>query len=322
MRRRSILFAPAFAVGLGHSPYAAAQDYPQRPIKIVVPYAAGSGGDTLARIIAPRLSTNLQTGVIVENREGAAGAIGTAFVAKSPPDGYTLLLTNPSMTVAAHTNKVKPYDPLNDFVPITKVATLPIVMVSSVNAPYKTFKELVAYARKNPGAVSYATSGKGSPSHLAVEVIRQFVQINILDVPYRSGAQALTETISGQVGFYYFSIAAAIPQIKAGKVHGLAIGAPRRSPQLPDVPTMTEELGVNIDIVSWNGFMAPAGTPKEIIAKLNSAFVRAMDAPEVRESIIKSGFDITVSGPEEFATLFREENARYGKLVADLGLRE
>jgi tripartite-type tricarboxylate transporter receptor subunit TctC len=297
--------------------------YPQRPIRVIVGYGAGSATDTMARILAERLAVGLAQSVVVENREGAGGAIGTATAAKAAPDGYTLLMGVPAMAVASHVQTPKPYDVVGDFTPIVKIAELPLLLITHPEAPYRTFKELIGYARSNPGKLSYATSGKGSPSHLGVELFRQFTGIDVRDVPYRNVGQAMTDTLSGQVSFYFPALSAGLTQVRAGKVRPLAIGAATRAPQLPDVPTVGEELGTSgLDIITWYGLFAPAGTPRAVIGRLHEESIKVMAASEVRERIARTGASIAVAGPEEFAAQVRADDAKYAKLVRDLGLKE
>ena len=317
----TILMTALAAAGTTGSAFA--QSYPQRPIRIIVGFGPGSGADTIARILAEKLSEELKGSVIVENREGAGGAIGTASVAKAPADGYTLLLGATTMTVSPHLQATAPYDAVNDFVPIVRVAELPLLMIAGPNAPFSSLKELVAHAKKNPGKLSYATSGKGSPSHLSVELIRRATNVDVVDVPYKNVGQAMTDVIGGQVSFYFPAVTAATPQVKSGKVKGLALGAKKRSSQLPDIPTVAEEIGTQgLELITWYGLLAPTGTPKDIVTRLNGATIKVMELPDTRERIAKTGADVAVASAEDFAKEIRADNAKYGKLIRDLGLKE
>lgn len=302
---------------------ALAQSYPDKPIRIVVGFGPGSGADTIARVLAERLADRMKVSVIVENREGAGGSIGTAAVAKAPGDGYTLLLGASPMTVTPHMQSAPAYDPVRDFVPIIKVAELPLLLIASPTAPYKSLKELVAYAKLNPGKLSYATSGLGSPSHLSVEMLRQATGITVTPVPYKNVGQAMTDALAGTVSFYFPGIPGALPQVKSGKARGLAIGATQRSAKLPEVPTLSEELGINgLEVITWYGLMAPAGTPTVITARLGAEMARVMEMPETREKLAATGVDVVVSGAEAFGAQVQADNMRYGKLVRELGLKE
>ena len=297
--------------------------YPDKPIRLVVGFGPGSGADTIARVVAERLAERLKVSVIVENREGAGGSIGTAFVAKAPADGFTLLLGASPMTVTPHMQAAPAYDPVKDFVPIIKVAELPLLLITSTNAPYKTLKELVSYAKQNPGKLSYATSGLGSPSHLSVEMIKQSTGIDVVSIPYKNVGQAMTDALAGTVSFYFPAISSALPQVKAGKARGLAIGATKRSSKLPEVPTLSEELGTGgLEVITWYGVFAPAGTPRDITAKLYSELARVMEMPETRDKLSATGVDVSVANSEEFAAQVGSDNARYGKKVRELGLKE
>jgi tripartite-type tricarboxylate transporter receptor subunit TctC len=300
-----------------------AQTYPDKPIRLVVGFGPGSGADTIARILAEKLADRMKTSVVVENREGAGGAIGTTMAAKAAPDGYTLLLGASPMTVSPHMQAAPAYDPVKDFVPILRVAELPLLLITSPNAPFKTLKELVAYAKQNPRKLSYATSGLGSPSHLGVEMFRQAVGIEVVPVPYKNVGQAMTDALAGTVSFYFPGLPGALPQVKSGKGRALAIGATSRSPKLPEVPTLAEELGVKgLEVITWYGLMAPAGTPREITTRLQSEMTRVMEMPDTRERLTATGVDVSVGSAEEFAAQVRSDSARYARLVRELGLKE
>ena len=302
---------------------AVAQPYPQQPIRLVVAFGPGSGADAMARVLAERLSQQMKVGVVVENREGAGGVIGASLVAKAPADGYTLLFGVTTMTVSPHLMANPPFDPVKDFVPIVKVAELALLMIAGNDAPFRSLKELIAYAKKNPGKLNYATSGKGSPSHLGVEMIRKATGIDVRDVPYKNIGQATTDVIGGQVSFYFPGITGAAPQVKAGKARGLAVGSVKRSSLAPEVPTVAEETGMQgLEVITWYGLLGPAGLPKEIAGRLHAETVRALESAEVRERIVKTGAEVVVAPPEEFAAQIRADSARFEKLVRELGLRE
>jgi tripartite-type tricarboxylate transporter receptor subunit TctC len=302
---------------------AAAQAWPQRPVRLIVGYAPSSGADTLARITADRLSEQMKASFVVENRPGAAGSIATTAVAKAAPDGYTLLFGLIPLTITPHMQRVPPYDPVADLTPVAKVAELNSVMVAPVNAPYKNLKELVAYAKQNPGKLNYATSGKGSPSHLGIELIRQATQIDVRDVPYRDGGQAMADVISGQVGFFFAAISATIPHIRSGRVNGLAIGAVQRSEQLPEVQTVAEQLGIKgLEFTTWYGVLGPAGLPQEIVARLHKGLAAATATPEMSDRVTKAGARVNFVPPPEFGAEIKANSERFGKLVRDLNLVE
>jgi tripartite-type tricarboxylate transporter receptor subunit TctC len=325
MNLRSIFLKTlgAAALGFALAASAGAQTYPQRPIRLIVTFGPGSGADTIGRILGERLSEQLKTAVVVENREGAGGAIGAAVAARAPADGYTLMLGATTMTVSPYMQTAPQYDPVKDFVPIIKVAELPLMMIAGEGAPYKNLKELVDYARANPGKLTYATSGKGSPSHLGIELIRQATHIDVRDVPYKNVGQAMTDTLSGQVSFYFPAVTGALAQVTAGKARGLAIGATQRSSQAPEVATVAEQLGISgLEVITWYGLFAPQGTPKEIVDRLYAETAKIMESEEVRGRIRKTGADVALAAPQAFAAQVRADTEKYSKLVRDLGLKE
>lgn len=298
-----------------------AQAYPTKSIKLVVAYGPGSGADIVARILAEQLGKQMKVGVVVENRDGAGGAIGTTLVAKSAGDGYTLLMAPTTLTVSPALQSAPAYDPVRDFTAITRVAIQPMAIVTSLDAPYNSFRELIEYARANPGKLSYGTSGKGSPSHLEMEMIKRLRALDIPDVPYKSFGTAITDTINGQVSFYFPTFPAALPHIKGGKVKPLAVGSPERSPQAPEIPTIAEALGMpGYEVSVWYGVVAPAGVPAEIVARLNQEITAALQVPEVRQRIADTGALISVAPPDKFAAQIRAETEKWGKLVRELKL--
>ncbi len=302
---------------------ATAQGYPNRPVKMIVAYGPGSGADIMARILADRLGERLKTSVVVENREGAGGAIGTVSAAKAPADGYTILLAPTTLTVSAHMQASPQYDALRDFAPIMRVAILPMAIVASQSAPYKTLKELVDYAKANPGKLNYATSGKGSPSHLEMELIRKRYGLDIRDVPYKNVGQAMTDAISGQVSFYFPTFPSALPHITSGRVKGLGMGAAKRSEQAPSLPTIAEEMALpDYEASVWYGLVAPAGTPPEIISRIAGETAKVLEMPEVRQQIARTGAEVSAMDTPKFAAFVRSENAKWGGLVNELGLKE
>lgn len=318
----SILATIALLAVFAVSP-AAAQSWPQRPVRLIVGYAPGSGGDTLARITADRLSEQMKVSFVAENRAGAAGAIATSAVAKAPPDGHTLLFGLVPLTITPHMQREPSYDPVKDLTPVAKVAELNSVMVAPVGAPYKNLVELVAYAKANPGKLSYATSGKGSPSHLGIELIRQATKIEMRDVPYRDGGQAMADVMSGQVGLFFAAISATIPHINSGRVNGLAIGAVARSDQLPNVATVAEQLGIKgLEFTTWYGVLGPAGLPQEIVARLTKELALATASAEMRERVTKSGARVVFAAPAEFGAEIKANSERFGALVRELNLVE
>jgi tripartite-type tricarboxylate transporter receptor subunit TctC len=259
--------------------------------------------------------------VVIENTAGAGGLIGAMSVAKASPDGHTVLIAATPFTVSPSMQATAPYDPTRDFVPVSRIAILPMVLVTSPDAPYSTLRQFVDHVRANPGRLSYATSGKGVPAHLEMEQLKRTYKLDIQDVPYKAIGNALGDTMSGRVALFLPTFASALPNIKAGKLKALAIGSPTRSSEAPDLPTVAEDLGVpGYEVTVWYGMVAPAGTPPEAIATLNRALARALDAPEVRERIAKTGAVPAATTPAEFGELVRAETQKWGRLVGELKL--
>jgi tripartite-type tricarboxylate transporter receptor subunit TctC len=298
-----------------------AQTYPTAPIRLIVPYGPGAGVDVAARVVAEALSAQMKANVYVENRDGAGGLIGTMMAAQAAPDGYTLLFASMPVTMTQLLQTTKTYDPVKDFRAVSRVLTNTDVLVANPSAPYKTFDELIAYIKANPGAVSYATSGKGTPSHLEVELIRQHYGLEMSDVPYKTFGSALTDTIANRVGFFLSAYAALIPSIKAGQVRALVIGSPQRSEDLPDVPTLAEAMSVpNYHADVWYGIMAPAKTPDAVVAILASQIALAMQMPHTIERVKGIGAQVSLAPAAEFADQVRADTERWTRVVKSIGL--
>ena len=317
----SLLSATMIAVVFAPAP-ALAQAFPSKPIKIIVPFGAGSGTDLLARVVGERISETLGVPVVAENREGAGGLVGATATQKSPADGYTIMMAANPFVVAPHLQATLPYDVEKDFAPVAKIGVLPMALVTASSSPYRTVAELVEFAKANPGKLNYANSGKGSPSHLEMELIKQALGLQIQDIPYKSVGQAMTDTLGGQVALYFPTVPAAYAQHKSGKLRILGIGSAKRAAQAPDVPTLAEALGKpGWEATVWYGFVAPAGTPREAIARLSDAIVKAIDHPPVRDRIEKSGTEIEAGNADVFGTLLKRENDKWAALVKSLGLK-
>ena len=321
--RRNVLLSLS-ATALTTMPWQAkAQEYPSKPIRLIVPFGPGTGVDVTARIFSQFLSEEMKTGVVVENRDGAGGIIGTVAAAKSPPDGYTIMFVSAPVTSSHMLQPEATYDPVRDFKPIARVVTNPLLLVAAPNQPYKTFKELIAYMKANPGRVQYATSGKGSSSHLETELITQKYQLQAIDIPYKSFAPAITDVIAGRVGFFLSAFSALLPHIKAGSVNALASGAATRSKLLPDVPTLAEEYGdPSYEGGVWYGMMAPASTPDDIIAKVYEKVKVVVANPAFREKIESGGSQVAPMATAEFAKLVRTDTEKWGKVLESLGLKQ
>ena len=298
---------------------ASAQDYPARPVRIIVPYSAGGNADILGRTLAQKLGDALRQPFVVENRAGANGGIGTDLVAKSPPDGYTLLVTaSGPLTVNPTLYRNVPYDPIRDFAPISECAVYQYVLVTLATSPWKSIADIVAAARAKPGAISYGSTGVGGGNHLSGELFALATGTQLTHVPYKGSAPALADLLGGQLGMMFDTVITSVPQIRAGKLRAFAVSSAKRASSLPEVPTLQEAGIKGFDISQWQGFLAPAGTSKAVIDRLNAETVRAMHAPDVHERIaVQGGNDIVTGTPEEFAALIKSDLQAYAKLIRD-----
>jgi tripartite-type tricarboxylate transporter receptor subunit TctC len=298
---------------------ASAQDYPSKPVRIVVPYAAGGNADILGRTLAQKLTDALKQPFVVENRGGANGGIGTDLVAKAAPDGYTLLVTaSGPITVNPTLYKSVPYDPVKDFAPISECAVYQYVLVTLATSAWKSIADIVAAARAKPGAVSYGSTGVGGGNHLSGELFALATGTQLTHVPYKGSAPALADLLGGQLSIMFDTVITSVPQIRAGKLRAFAVSSAKRASSLPEVPTMQEAGIKGFDISQWQGFLAPAGAPKAIIDRLNAETRRAMHAPDVQERIaVQGGNEIVTGTPEEFAALIKSDLQAYAKLIRD-----
>jgi tripartite-type tricarboxylate transporter receptor subunit TctC len=299
-----------------------AQAWPTKPIRIVVPFPPGGGTDTIARETAQRVATANGWTIVIDNKPGAGGNLGVDAVAKAPADGYTLVLGQTSNLAINPTLYAKlPYDPLKDLVPIVLVANAPLVMVTGTNTPFKTLADAVNAAKAKPGALNFASPGNGTVAHLTSELFQKAAGIKTQHVPYKGAAQALTDVISGNVELYMSSVPTLIGQIKNGKLRPLAVTSAKRVDDLPNVPTINESGYKGFDAVTWFGLLAPAGTPKDVIAKLNAEFNKALQNPELRKKLGDEGADPAGGTPEQFAALIKEDIPRWGKVVKESGAK-
>ena len=298
---------------------ALAQEYPHKPVRVVVPYVAGGNADIWARTLAQKLTEALKQGFVVENKPGANGGIGTDFVAKSAPDGYTLLAvaSGPIVVNPVLYPKV-PYDPVRDLAPVAQCALYQYVLVTRADAPYKTIGELLDAARANPGALAYGSTGIGGGNHLAAELFGLASGARFNHIPYKGSAPALADLLGGQLAFMFDTVITSVPHVRSGKLRAFAVSSAKRASSLPEVPTMQEAGFAGFDLSQWQGVLAPAGTPRAAVQRLNAEIVKAMHAPEVHERIaVQGGNDIVTGTPEEFAALIRADLERYGRLIRD-----
>jgi len=301
---------------------AAAQDYPTRPITLVVPYAAGGGNDTMARIVADKMSRILGQQIVIENKGGAGGSIATRQVAKAAPDGYTLglggtgtLAINPTLYQNVG------YDPRKDFAPVGLIATSALVVLVNPSVPAHSIAELIALAKQRPGELNYASAGPGSGIHLGSELLAYMAGIKLTHIPYKGSAPALTDLLGGHVAIYFSSLPPAIGLVKDGKVRALAVTGPTRSPIFPDLPTVAEAALPGYETVLHYGIVAPAGTPRPIIEKLNAALNAALADKEVRERIVTDGAEPLPTTPEQYAADIDHEEAKWSKIVKMSGAK-
>jgi len=317
--RRPIL-STALAVALSTvAAQSLGQSYPNRPVRVVVPLSAGGFADVPARIIAPRLSNALGQQVFVENRAGAGGTIGTDFVAKSKPDGYTLLLSGTPHVIAPWLYKTVPYDALKDFAPIMLFASGPYVLVVNSQLPVSSVQELVAAAKAQPGKIDFASSGNGSAQHLVAELFNTMAGVQLNHVPYKGSGPAMQDLLSGQVKVSFAGVPNVISHVKAGRLRALGVTTQKRSLDLPDVPTIAEAGVPGYEATLWLGLLAPAGTPPEIVQRVYAETVKILQDPELQPSFRAAGVEASVLGPQDFGTFMRAEYEKWGKVVRDTG---
>jgi len=313
----SVLMLFAFAV-----PQAHAQAYPSKAIRFVVPYPAGGPLDTVARLLAAKVSESVKQPVIVDNKPGAGGNIGAEIVAKSPPDGYTIVMgalathaINPTLY------KSIPYDPIKDFTPITQVAATPNILVVHPSVPAANVREFIAYAKANPGKLSFGSGSIGSGGHLAGELFKTMAGVDMVHVPYKGAAPAMQDLIGGQIHLMFDNLASALTQVRAGKVRALAVTTAKRTALASEFPTIAESGLPGFDIETWFGVLAPAGIPREALDRLHAEFAKALAAPDVREKMVHLGAEPIGNKPEEFAAYIKAEAEKYAKVIRASGAK-
>jgi tripartite-type tricarboxylate transporter receptor subunit TctC len=299
-----------------------AQTYPGKPVRIIVPFSAGGGTDLVARTVGQKLAERWGQPVVVENRVGAGGMIGADAVAKSAPDGYTLLMCSPAeIAVNHHVYPKVPYDPARDFAPITLITVTPLVVAAYPGLPVKDIGELVALAKAKPGTLGFATPGTASTQHLSGEMLMAAAGIRLVHVPYKGAGQSIPDVIGGQVPLGIYGILTISQQAKAGKLRVLAVTTPKRSRVAPEWPTLAESGFPGFDTSLWFGMLAPAATPKPIVEKIHAEVVRILKLPDVAERIASQGGEIVGNTPAEFAAFIAAESAKYAKIIKDAGVR-
>lgn len=316
-RRALVLIASALTI-----PAAFAQAWPAKPVRLVVPFPAGGGTDTIAREVANKVSVNAKWTFVVDNKPGSGGNIGIDSVAKSPADGYHLVLGQTSnLAINPALYSKLPYDPIKDLTPITQIGSSPMAIVVAANSPYKSLAEVIAAARQKPGVINFATSGNGTVAHLATELLQKEAGVRLVHVPYKGAAMGLNDVIGGNVELYVSSIPTLIGHIKNGKIRALAVTSVNRVDDLPQVPTVAEVGYKGFEAVTWFGVLGPAGLPKDVVEKVNAEVNKALGAEDVKKKLEDQGVDIAGSTPEAFGKLVRDDIAKWGRIVKDSGAK-
>jgi tripartite-type tricarboxylate transporter receptor subunit TctC len=308
-------FAALFSFG------ALAQDWPTKPVRFIVPYPPGGGTDVIARIIQPRLSEALGQTIVIENRGGAGGAVGTEAAAKAAPDGYTFLFTLSSHTINPLLYKLS-YDVERDFAPVTLIVSVPQLVAANPASPLKSMQDVVAIAKSHPGKLHYASVGAGTPSHIAGELLKWKAGIDIVHVPYKGGGPAVADTLGGQVWLVFVTMPAAIGQVRAGKLRGLAVTTLKRNPGAPEIPTVAEALNIpDFEVDSWYAMFAPAKTPPAIIARMQREVARVIQLPDVKQKLLEQGGDTVGSSPEALERVVKGELKKWAELIRDAKIK-
>jgi len=304
------------------APAAAQENYPSQPIKIIVPYPAGGGTDIVARLLGDALKRPFGQNVVVDNRSGAGNTLGTDYVAKARPDGYTLTIGSPSShSIAPSIYRNLPYDPVRDFTPIALLATSPTVLVIHPSIPARNLKEFIALAKAKPGDLNFGSGGNGTTSHLTGEYFKTAAGVKITHVPYKGSAGATTDLLAGQIQMMFHGLHLSLPYMRTGKLRGLGLTSPKRSPLMPELPTISEAGLRGFEVNTWYGVLGPAGLSKDVVAKLNAALLKGVEQPAMRARLVEQGLDIIGSTPEQFARVIAEEKEKWAKVVQQSGAR-
>lgn len=321
-RTSSLYLALAFAA-VPASAQSAAPIYPSKPIRLISPFAPGGGASIVARLLSEPLTETWKQPVVVDNRAGAAGTIGTEMAARSAPDGYTLVMATASTIIVNPLFSKVPFDPIRDFAPVARTTTVPLVLVVPAAIPARSVKELIALASSRAGGLTYASSGEGSISHLAGELFMSATGIGMVHVPYKGGGQALIDIIAAHVQTGFVNILEALPNMRSGRLRGLAVTSPARWPSIPEVPTVSESGVTGYSVIQWSGVLAPAGTPRDVVLKLNGEILHILNRAELRERLIESGAEPGSGTPEEFGAFIKAEIAKWSTVVkaAKLGAK-
>ncbi len=311
----------SFLICLLFSFHAQAQGYPAKPVRMIVPFPAGGATDIIARIVSQKLGENLGQTVIVDNRPGASGNIGSDIAAKAPPDGYTLVMGNLSSHAINASLFKLPYDPVADFAPVTIVAVVTNILVTHPSLPARSVKELVALAKARPGQINYASAGSGSPAHLAGELFKTSARVDLYHVPYKGNAPAVNDLIAGEATVMFSAMPSVMPHVATGRLRALAVTTLKRSPAAPNLPTIAESGLSGFDVSAWNGVLAPARTPHDIIARMHREIVKILQLPDVKERLSGLGAEPLGDTPEHFADVIKADVAKWARVVKESGAR-
>ncbi len=314
--RKFVAAAALLAAGLAFPACAQTQDYPTKPIKVIVPYAPGGGADLLTRLVGQRLGERLKQPVIVENQGGGSNTIGMRTVAASPKDGYTLGLATPVFVMTPSLIKNHPYDTLKDFTPVAMIGSTPLVLVVHPSVPAKSTKEFIALAKSKPGTLNFASLGQATTQGLAASMFNFMTGIDAVQIPYKGSAPGTTDLLAGNVQFMFNALPSMLPHIQAGKMRALGVSSAKRSPSLPDVPTLKETVP-GYEVTTWYSFVAPAGTPRAVVDKLNHEISAIVETPEMKEKLRVQGVEADAMSPGELGRLFRTESAKWAKVIKD-----
>jgi tripartite-type tricarboxylate transporter receptor subunit TctC len=317
----SVTFAGAFAIAATPAAMAADSPYPAKVVRMILPFPPGGPTDILGRVVGQKLTEHLGQPVVIDNRPGAGGNVGTEYASKQPPDGYTIALISPALAISPSLYKKLGYDPAKDFAPVALVAQIPNVLLIHPSVPAKTLKEFVQLAKANPGKLNFGSGGLGTGQHLAGETLNVLEKIKMVHVPYKGSNQAMLGMIGGQIDMIVIGTPPAVPQVQAGRVRALAVLAGERVAALPEVPSAKEAGFPGFQVLSWYGIVAPAGTPREIVGRLNAELTKIMKSPDGRERITGAGFDPMTSTPEYFSEFLQAEMARYAKVIKASGIQ-
>lgn len=318
---RSWLVVASFFVAF-FAAAAGAQTYPSKPIRLVVPFPAGGPSDILGRALGQKLTEQLGQNVVADNRPGAGGNLAIGQVAKAPPDGYTVVVSAPTVAISPSLYSNLTYDPMKDLAPVARLATIENVLVVHPSVPAKNLKQFIALARAHPGKLNFGSGGGGTTNHLANELLKYLEKLNMVHVPYKGATQATLALISGEVDEVIVSVPSSLPMIKSGKVRPLAVLSKRRVGPLPDVPTAIESGVKDLQVSIWYALFAPAGTPRAVVSRLNQEVIKALESPDLRQRLVAIGVDPWPGTPEDLANLLRTETARYAMIIQVAGLRQ